>query len=312
MTDNNNLPSSICLECLTKLNQFNDFFNTAHESQEILKIIFAEKGLGDPEPETTHEEAKQAKEQFFIIQEVSEFLSQEENSELSEPVPEHPLEVVEPNSLPSTQETLSKKKKFNRFDCFLCKEQLSGNLKLIQHFSKSHPSDELRYLCYMCPTYVKKYRSYTRHIESHSEKRFACDICDRSFSQKITLVQHLNCHSSIKSYKCEECGLNFKQKSSLFKHRKQKHSNELPFCSTCSKTFVNNETLLQHLRSKHNLEKDIKCQECSKTFASRSALIYHRTSQHQKESDDGNKTCKVCQKKFKTSVILSRHNKNFH
>lgn len=163
----------------------------------------------------------------------------------------------------------------------------------------------------MCPNYVKKYRSFTRHIESHSEKRFACDICDRNFSQKITLVQHLNCHSNVKSYKCEECGLNFKQNSSLFKHRKQKHSDESPTCLECKKSFVNSETLRQHMKSKHNFEKDIRCLECLKTFASRSALIYHQTSQHQKNVATVN-TCQICNKKFKTSIIMSRHMKKFH
>lgn len=304
------LPTNICLECLTKLNQFNEFFTATKESQEILRIVFAEKAEIPAEIERVAlgDETQRPEEEFLLFQEIASETHFSNHENLEQHVPED-QELIKQK--PLHVKSLSKKKKFDRFDCYICKEQLSGNLKLLQHFNKDHPSAEIRYSCFLCPTFVKKYRSYTRHIESHSEKRFTCDICDKSFSQKITLVQHLNCHSNVRSYKCDDCGLHFKQNSSLFKHRRQKHSNELPSCSECQKTFVNNETLLQHMRSKHNFEKSISCRECLKTFASRSALIYH-TSLHQKHSDDESKSCKICNKKFKTSIIRSRHIKNFH
>lgn len=315
MSDNSKLPKNICLECLTKLNQFNEFYTNSQENQVILQIIFGEKTEICSPSAIELKEAENA--QVYIIEEIeteNSALGDDHSLAIFEPIEDDSnsdtMEKKPPTPTPPEQKNIRKKRKFDRFDCYICDEQLPGNLNFLQHFGEFHPSDEIRYACFICPKYVKKYRSYTRHIESHSAKRFACDICDKIFSQKITLIQHLNCHSNIKSFKCEECGLNFKQNSSLFKHRKQKHSNESPTCTECRKTFVNSETLRQHMRSKHNVEKDICCLDCFKTFASRSALIYHQSSQHQKIKPSN--TCQTCNKKFKTSVIKSRHMKKFH
>ena len=309
------MPRSICLECITKLNQFNEFFTSSKENQIILEIIFGpEKLEGDDVKDTS------AKEQVFIIEEIEEVNEDYSFDNFEEPVPVANLPrpslsstiQLSPPAQSSLEPPTPKKKKFDRFDCYVCQEQLSGNNKFVQHFKDDHPSSECRYTCFVCNKQVGKYRSYTRHIESHKEKRFSCDVCDRNFSQKITLAQHLNTHSNHpKLFKCLECGLEFKQNSSLFKHRKQKHSMALPACSECDKSFVNSETLQQHMRSKHNATKDITCSDCSKTFASRSALIYHRSSQHQRGSTALN-NCKDCRKTFKTPTILSRHVKKFH
>lgn len=261
------------------------------------------------ESAANQENKESLKEQIFIIEEVtveSHASNPDVNYEQTIEDPDEPqLEVIE-------QSTNPKKRKFDRFDCYLCDERLSGNLKFVQHFAEVHPTAEIRYSCFLCSSYVKKYRSYTRHLESHTDKRFSCDICQRVFSQKITLIQHMNSHSNLKTYKCNECNLDFKQNSSLFKHRKQKHSNNVPSCPECQKTFVNNETLAQHMRSKHKGEKTIKCEDCVKTFASRSALIYHRSSQHQIGGSASSKSCKICNKTFKTAIILSRHTKKLH
>lgn len=202
------------------------------------------------------------------------------------------------------------RRKFDRFDCYLCNQQLPGNLQFIQHFNTAHKNQEIKYKCHFCNNFVKKYRSFTRHIESHvSEKRFVCDICELKFSQKITLQNHLTSHFTLKKFKCGECNLSFKQNSSLFKHRRQKHSKDVPFCKICSRNFVNNETFQQHLKSKHNQgEKNIACEDCERKFASKSALSYHRLSIHsRKEAGEVEIKCEKCEEKFKNQITLSRH-----
>lgn len=278
------------MECLTKLNQFNDFFTTSQENQEILKIVFAENNETTdimPEEENCHGE--------------SQFSELPAERNFSFDIEKHQNDDIQQAMQVENQRM---RRKFNRFDCHLCEEQMSTNLKLIQHFNKNHPSAEIRYSCFLCPTFVKKYRSYTRHIQSHSNKRFTCDLCQKSFSQKITLIQHLNSHSKIKPYRCEDCGLNFKQNSSLFKHRKQKHLNEKPSCSECQKSFVNKDTLLQHMKSKHMMKKELSCSQCSKTFASRPAMNYHITSQHHKNENTNSNENRVSKALSEDSRIL--------
>jgi len=298
------LPKTICLDCLTKLNQFNEFFTTTNENQVILEIVFGEKSEVAPATEEVIEE-------FYVkeVKEVEEIIVQEIGMEHDDALDEENEVIFE---ITQPEETTTKKRKFDRFDCYICNQKLTSNFAFIQHMNKQHAGKEIRYSCFYCPNYVKKYRSFTRHLESHQAKRFTCDICQRSFSQKITLVQHINSHSSAKLYECTDCNIKFKQCSSLFKHRKQKHSDYSPTCSLCNKSFVNNETLQQHLKSKHteSHQKDVKCDECTKLFASKSALVYHRMAEHQKGNNDN--FCKPCNKRFKTSIVFTRHKKMFH
>lgn len=332
--ESSSLPKSICLDCLTKLNQFNEFFSTTQENQVILQIIFGEK------PEQPHSATPQK--QFTPTVAKSQPALQLEPEALEKQIveeittdtalPDHDEDVKgespkESNSISKDSSTnnsismgnfpqfsrissTSHKNKFERFDCHLCNAQSTRNSKFISHFKEVHPDEELRYSCYHCKLLMGKYRSFIRHVASHTEKRFACDICDKNFAQKMTLVQHMNSHSSLKLFECDECDLKFKQNSSLFKHRKTKHTNSSITCTECAKSFVNKETLMQHMKSKHSMKKDIVCKQCSKTFASRSAFSYHQSSKHPKGQVAGDKRiCKSCDKSFKSQAILNVHMK---
>lgn len=222
---------------------------------------------------------------------------------------ELPVPVEETRKSELNKSTSKGRRKFDALTCYVCNQQLAGNKALQEHFTSMHPKDELHYVCPICFKHQTKYRSYTRHAESHEEKRFSCDFCGKRFLQKITLVQHVSTHSNQKKFKCEICHLEFKQNSSLFKHRNTKHSNALPVCSDCGNVYASNETLIQHRRSKHNLQKEIVCHDCAKTFASRAALEYHRTAEHESGKRH---VCDECEKSFKTNVILKRHIKKCH
>ncbi|KAG5683739.1 hypothetical protein PVAND_013004 [Polypedilum vanderplanki] len=334
------LPKQLCLECLSKLNQFNEFYVQTHENQVILQVIFGEKfetineykdiktAIKCEQKSTQTDimkEATQPSETYILIENISSenqsnnFIEEtifegDETSQDTKMEIEQQFTIIEEEikeSKPFIRETNSdvkSRRKFDRFDCYLCQKQLTGNFQFLKHFATDHPKDEIRYQCYLCQNFVKKYRSYTRHIESHTEKRFECDICNLKFSQKITLITHLSSHSNVKKYECKDCSLSFKQNSSLFKHRKQKHSSEVPSCQECNRTFVNKETYQQHLKSKHNQQmKDISCTECDKKFASKSALSYHRLSNHSKINEQ--LKCENCMDEFKNRIILARHKK---
>lgn len=308
----------------------------------ILQVVFGEKSeilnesIGSSkitvecDNKTTQTEALKdtaQSETYLIIEEFTEdandnctvdpeVLQQDETPhtkvEISEEIPVRNISKIKHEEktpkIDTTYESKSKKK-FDRFDCYVCQKKLSGNFEFLKHFSVSHPKDEVKYQCYICNGFVKKYRSYTRHIEGHVEKRFECDICNLKFSQKITLVTHLSSHSNLKKFECVDCKVSFKQNSSLFKHRKQKHSNDVPICTECNRSFVNKETYQQHLKSKHNQQmKDVNCMDCDKKFASKSALSYHRLSNHSKDKSIDLK-CGTCFEEFKNKIILTRHKK---
>jgi hypothetical protein len=110
--------------------------------------------------------------QFYIIEEFTndDESKQDDESQESMDADQNQITIIEEEEISTKERT---RRKFDRFDCYLCKDQLPGNFQFVQHFKKEHKDEEIKYQCYICNGFVKKYRSFTRHIESHIEKRFA-------------------------------------------------------------------------------------------------------------------------------------------
>ena len=51
-----------------------------------------------------------------------------------------------------------------------------------------------------------------------TKKNFVCQVCESSFSQKITLERHLLTHTGEKNYKCDHCDRKFSLAANLRKH----------------------------------------------------------------------------------------------
>jgi hypothetical protein len=162
----------------------------AHENQVILKILFnasdsevldctgsqESKFLADAASQTNASTEDDS--QFYIIEEIEAEETESQKFDESSQDVDIKINLTDENSVKLVENNLTnhaaaKKKKYNRFDCFICKSSLSGNFQFIAHFTKDHPNEALRYQCYVCESQLKSYRSYTRHIESHFEKRFA-------------------------------------------------------------------------------------------------------------------------------------------
>ena len=53
------------------------------------------------------------------------------------------------------------------------------------------------------------------------EKPHKCKVCEKSFSRKDTLKEHMVVHTGEKSYSCNKCGKSYSQSSSLYTHKKK-------------------------------------------------------------------------------------------
>lgn len=117
------------------------------------------------------------------------------------------------NLCPSTFKTnftLSQHKlKHNRLDsirCELCSKYFRSQLHLQRHTKNFHLTST--YTCHICHAQLEKFTQirFQYHVRQHGEKRFHCHFCDKSFHQKIHLVNHERTHTKEQPFRCDICG----------------------------------------------------------------------------------------------------------
>ena len=136
-----------------------------------------------------------------------------------------------------------------------------------------------------------------------------CHICDRMFSIKKSLENHIEAvHGGKKPYKCKICDHCFTQSSGLSGHVKRAHEEKKIECVICG-AMISKNYIKEHMYSVHEGKKPFKCHVCESSFAESTKLRIHIKTRHEKKKPY---KCDICDARFGENSHLYRHKKGVH
>ncbi|XP_012675891.2 zinc finger protein 407 [Clupea harengus] len=139
------------------------------------------------------------------------------------------------------------------------------------------------YKCHVCGwAFVMKKHLSTHLLGKHGvgrpkERKYECDLCDRSFSERWALNNHMKLHTGDKPFKCAwpSCHYAFLTLSAMKDHYRT-HTGEKSFlCDLCGFAGGTRHALTKH-RRQHTGERPFRCHLCNFASTTQSHLTRHK------------------------------------
>ncbi len=221
------------------------------------------------------------------------------------------------------------------FPCYVCEKTFSGTRNLKRHlrkhaegrhfkcnmcyaaFIRNNELQNHKRLVHQCPTpteisgkenssAVGKAADFDN--ASKLTKRFACNVCEKTFYRASDLRQHFRIHTWERPFRCNLCTAAYPRNALLQGHKRKVHQSPLPakisgkenstsvgdgadfnnpltakkkkyICRVCDKTYGWSIDLKRHYRT-HFGEKPFICDTCFATFTRNSHLQRHQRFIH--------------------------------
>ena len=215
--------------------------------------------------------------------------------------------LVEHRCTPNSQGTMRNSTSAGeerRYKCSECDKTFLRGYNLNRHLL-THK--EKQYHCDKCGKSFARSDVLKKHLLLHSALK--CGTCNVTFETNQELVEHRGTHEiqanpsngEGHSFKCTHCDKTFSQKwhlkDHLVRHRKEKRHH----CKICGKGFWINAEVKRHVKRVHTGERLYKCTHCDKAYAFIGGLNYHKKTHVQSFQ------CTACNKSFNTKQGLDKH-----
>uniref|UniRef100_A0AAV2JUQ5 Zinc finger and BTB domain-containing protein 41 n=1 Tax=Knipowitschia caucasica TaxID=637954 RepID=A0AAV2JUQ5_KNICA len=207
--------------------------------------------------------------------------------------------------------TFSSKKKHQ---CPICNKLHASKKTLAKHMQRFHPDhiQEVKkrtrndnWKCAICQKTFTRRPHLEEHMILHSQELpFKCSFCDQYFKSRFARLKHHE-KSHLGPFPCEICGRQFNDSGNKRRHIECTHGGKRKWtCFVCGKSVRERTTLREHMRI-HSGEKPHLCSICGQSFRHGSSYRLHLRVHH----NDKRYECIQCGKTFIRHDHLSKHQK---
>jgi len=141
--------------------------------------------------------------------------------------------------------------------------------------------------------------------KTRSNRNFHCGLCNKDYTTKQALYNHVFTHQPEKKFECGECGKKFPSAAAVRYHVRV-HGRNKHACAHCDARFHGQSHLARHMRQKHfefSDKKRFACDQCFNTYSDPNGLNRHKLI----HNTDRPFKCSMCNKGFKTKPALRIH-----
>ncbi|XP_050556892.1 zinc finger imprinted 3-like [Spodoptera frugiperda] len=179
----------------------------------------------------------------------------------------------------------------NAFPCTVCEKVFRWKTSLKRHLEKHEvmkgKSPSSAAYCSTCNINFSSICSYQRHLKislkhvTQDQFKFICDHCNKRFSDKTKIRDHIEEKHLHKTFQCHICLKTSKNRVGLDQHIRNVHKGRPnnKMCHHCGKGFPTKVQLESHIRT-HTGERPFICEFCPTTFSQQSNLYKHNRQVH--------------------------------
>ncbi|XP_034105212.1 zinc finger protein 599 [Drosophila albomicans] len=296
LQQSDNLPQNICTLCYNAVEYFEQLCNVATQTNETLKRLTL-----------AQEEDEQKKTTTPVSLVDTHLLPHVKDEPIDDDAAlEQPQDATDEDAASATdadatadaegeadaetegrdEEATASKRKL--LACQQCGKQVYKLPYLEAHIRSVHEGHPKPFLCANCDKAFTRYeqlRSHMRNVhptavaatnEANDELELICEQCNRKYSTKNALGEHLKRHAQEKPHICEHCGVAKVTRTELLTHLRIHNPDWEKFkCKQCPQLFRHKSAISRHVRVVHEGQRRFQCGHCQKRFGTHASQVRH-------------------------------------